>query len=42
MEHTENRTYGKSTSKESLLKLSEYASSSKINILVENHGGYIV
>ncbi|MCH1385307.1 MAG: sugar phosphate isomerase/epimerase [Flavobacteriaceae bacterium] len=29
----------KDVSKESLLKLSEYASSSKINILVENHGG---
>tara|TARA_B100000900_G_scaffold289881_1_gene248736 strand:- start:5965 stop:6915 length:951 start_codon:yes stop_codon:yes gene_type:complete len=30
----------KDVSKESLLKLSEYASSSKINILVENHGGF--
>ena len=29
----------KDFSKESLLKLSDYASSSKINILVENHGG---
>lgn len=30
----------KSTSIDSLRKLSDYASASKINILVENHGGY--
>lgn len=30
----------KSTSIDSLSKLSDYASASKINILVENHGGY--